>query len=183
MEIIIDQLLDYIFNIDNETFYYEFLNVFNDNIILSYDKIKELIYKQYIKSIFVDIDIDILKKKIIDTTIYQFNYILKNLKFNIEMILITLLMNIYSLFRMFKKEFNITKNDYNNSTSVDCKNTKNIKNAIFFAGGGHIRWIIFFLETFNIKDPILNCINETSVNYVELNTDQYTILKSFFNLT
>jgi len=34
MEIIIDQLLDYIFNIDNETFYYEFLNVFNDNIIL-----------------------------------------------------------------------------------------------------------------------------------------------------
>jgi hypothetical protein len=159
-----------------------------------YKLTKELIIKQYKKSIFINIDIEKLKEIIYYTEIVigkifsrdlslGFTKLKINDVFNFRLLSVT--MNLYSIFRMFIDDWHVEsskKSKVNLSTS--CNNLEYPKNIIYFAGGAHINWIIHFINRCQYdsmyKFLSLNKFSRNDNNFIKLGDSAYIVLKRFF---
>jgi hypothetical protein len=131
-------------NYKNSTYYKELI----DYYVIS----KELILKQYNKSIFslVDnldikkliIEVDNLDERISREDELWNEHVIYNDIFNIKLTCLT--MNLYSIFRMFINEWHNKPKINLNET---CSKLDYPKNIIYSAGGLHNNWIINFIKT------------------------------------
>ena len=199
---IIFAYIDYLFqNIDIEKTKFFTIHLQNykhkenyNELIDFYKLSKELIIKQYKKSIFINIDIEKLKEIIYYTEIVEGKKVSRHVSFNFTKLkfndvfnfrLLNVIMNLYSIFRMFIDNWHVEpskKNKVNLSNS--CNNLEYPKNIIYFAGGLHINWIIYFINKcqYNSMNKFLSFeyISRDKNNFVKLNDDQYIKLKRFF---
>lgn len=207
-KLILDAYIEYLFNIDIDidilsTSFYE-LHLKNYENFSYYEKLikyytlsKNIIKKQYGKSIFKNINIENLKEYIkltqhkigiinstmeLDFTNDKFNDI-----FNIELTAIT--MNLYSIFRMFIDNWHEDPNKkIKFNLSEGCNNLEYPKNIIYFAGNYHNHWIIQFINICvekNSQNKFENTISihaENNNNFILLDYISYIKLKKFFTI-
>ena len=163
------------------------------NLFEFYEKSKKDIIKQYNKSIFkTKITINKLKKIIKLVTLPE--KFIKEIGFSpqskyydfLNLELTSLIMNLYSLFRMFIDDWHI---DSSKKTRVNlsdsCNNLNYPKNIIFFAGGAHNHWLINFInkcmsDIYDMSD--MSIYSHDKNNYLSLDTDKFLKLKEYLTL-
>ena len=196
---ILKSYIDYLFD---DTLVIEFndnLKLYNEHkpyyekLIKYYEISKELIIKQYNKSIFKNkLELKVLKKIIIkiqenlktkskESSTYdkKLNY---NDILNIELSAIS--MNLYSIFRMFINNWNMPIKKERINLTTSCNNLDYPKNIIYFAGGAHNTWIIQFIKLVaSTEDKYIETdikiLSEFNNNYIKLDNDSYIKLKEF----